>query len=697
MPAEVVLIAGALGAGKTSTLARIAVERANDGDVFVICSHESSCRAFERALAADSGPRPAIVVATLPEHLARFMRADYASARVAPSLVLGGTSAAAVVVGRAARGLLDLSWPELGDGSIDLDLPLARRPGALLEEATSLFELLRRSRVDAAEFEAGCRAGLFAFYGDDIERARELLRDVQRTGRGSRRARAAMLADTADLRVQRRAERDLATVLAHLYRAYIDEAGRTPVKSESEVIGSALDWLKSDWAAAARVFGSCSAVLVDDAEDGEPALEELLTIASAAGVPFLAVAGREESAIDELHGRRACAPLLPTRELTVGPPAVPPIPEVRTFADEEEEADWIARRVAACVDSGSRPEDIAILTRDRDAARAYGRLLAARGLPALAPPDSYEAPADIGDLLALARVVDDPYDQARLLRVLASPLVGFSDASLWALCGDASAAAQLQLDVGIGDQQRGRDRGAARTLLTENVLYGAADGALPEFPRDVLRKFRSRFAVWRAESAARTPTEAFRLLVRTSGFAARWRLEPPYIATRRADDAARIAEAIEVAVSTGVATGLSEAIEAVECGLIDPRNASRVPGALVLDGIVDVKGEYFTHVIVAGVARERFPRVYVSRALAFSRKYGLVVRENVADGAAQTAKFAWYYTKFDAKRRYLEGERRALRYGLSRGISSSAATGFGAPPRWAKDEDLLADLLAARA
>ena len=159
----------------------------------------------------------------------------------------------------------------------------------------------------------------------------------------------------------------------------------------------------------------------------------------------------------------------------------------------------------------------------------------------------------------------------------------------------------------------------------------------------------------------------------------------------------RIADAIDVAVSAGVATGLGEAVAAVECGLIDPRNAARARGALVLDGIVDVKGEYFMHVIVAGVARERFPRVYVSRAMAFSRKYGLIVRENVADGAAQTAKFAWYYTKFDAKRRYLEGERRALRYGLSRGISSSAATGFGTPPRWAKDEDLLAELLAARA
>ena len=74
-----------------------------------------------------------------------------------------------------------------------------------------------------------------------------------------------------------------------------------------------------------------------------------------------------------------------------------------------------------------------------------------------------------------------------------------------------------------------------------------------------------------------------------------------------------------------------------------------------------MKGERFAHVVVAGVAHERFPRIYVSRPMAFSRKYGLIARDNVGDGAPQTAKYAWYYARFEAKRRYLEGERRVLR------------------------------------
>ena len=80
------------------------------------------------------------------------------------------------------------------------------------------------------------------------------------------------------------------------------------------------------------------------------------------------------------------------------------------------------------------------------------------------------------------------------------------------------------------------------------------------------------------------------------------------------------------------------------------------------------------------------------RGMAFSRNYGLIVRDNVAGGAPQTAKFAWYYAKFDAKARYLAQEQRALRYALSRAAQSATATGFGQVPHWAAGEDLLASM-----
>jgi hypothetical protein len=696
LSADVQSIAGVSGAGKTAALAALAATRAADGRVVVVCSHEASCRAFERALSTIGAARGPIIVDTLVGHLARMLRADYASSMVTPAFVVGGPRAVDVVAARAARGLLDLTWPELRDGSIDLDLPFASRPGALIEAAGDLCELLRRTRISAEEFVDGASAGLGNFYGDDVERARELLAEVQATGRGSKRARESMRASVSSLRVQRRAERDLGSVLAHMYREYIAAARSAPVKTEGEIIGSATDWLSSDAAAAARAFDGCSGVLVDDAEDAEPALREFLDIASAAGVAYVALAGNESSAVDELYGRRGLGSPPGAHEVNAGPPAAGPRPEARRFANEIDESDWIADRIFAQLRAGAAPETIAVLARDRDAARIYAGLLAQRGLPALPPVNEFAAPSDIADLFALAHVVEDPYDQARLLRVLASPMVGFSDASLWTLCGDATPDAQLSLDVGAGEGKRGRDRGAFRTRLANNVLYGDADGSLPESSRAVLQRFRTRLAQWSATCLSLNPAEAFAFLTHASGFTMRWRQHAHFAQPRLADDAARIEEAIAASVDSGVARSLRAAVDSVEGGLIAPRPAARTGAALVCDGIVAVKGEHFAHVIVAGVAHERFPRIYLPRAMAFSRKYGLIVRDNVADDAPQTAKFAWYYAKFDAKRRYLDGERRALRYALSRGIASAAVTGYGSPPRWAKDEDLLAEYLQAR-
>jgi hypothetical protein len=673
-------------------LGAIAAERVARGRVFVVCSHDGSCRAFDRALREHQDARGEIIVDTLAGHLARMMRADYASAHVSPDFAVGGPGAGSAVVEKAARGLLDLTWPELRDGSIDLDLPFARRPGALLEAATSLYEQLRRSRIAPSEFETGCAEGLAAFYGDDVERAREHLTAVQRKNRGSKRARESMRASDDVVRVQRRAERDLVRVLAHVYRDSIAVARSSSVKSDAEVIGFAMDWLASEPAAAARAFARCDAILVDDAEDGEPALTEFLAVAAAAGVPYVAVAGWEASAVDELHGRRSFVQRSAAESAT-GVPAPLPVPEAHRFTDENAESDWIADRIADLLRRGVRPDEVAVLSRDRDAALIYARHLAARGLPALPPADAYAAPDDIADLFALASVVDNPYDHARLLRVLASPLVGFSDATMWTLCRDASASAQLSLDVGGEEGTRARDRAAVLTRLADNVLYGGADSALPEGARAVMRQFRDRFAGWRAACSALAPAEAFELLVRDSGFARRWCDAPAFATGRLFDDAERIAGALATAVRCGAARGLRAALDAVESGIVEPRLATRSEAALVCDGIVEVKGERFAHVIVAGVAHERFPRIYVSRPMAFSRKYGLIVRDNVADAAPQTAKYAWYYARFEAKGRYLDGERRALRYGLSRAIESAAVTGYGTPPHWAKDEDLLAPYL----
>jgi len=675
------------GAGMTASLALVATEHARRGSVFVICSHGSSCQAFRRACGERDAPA-ALVVGTLSGHLARLMRADSASSGVSPNFIVGGQAAARAIVTQAARGMLDLRWPELRDGSVDIEVPYARRVDTLLDESAALIEWLRRNRVTPAAFRASCDSGVREFYGADVEDARVRLADPETVRRASRRAREALRVDEDVLRMQRRAERDLGILLARMYEEYLAIERHAAVKSEADVIDSGIAWLTSDKAAARRAFRGVAAMVVDDAEDAEPALPEMLAVARAAGVDEVIVAGRDSSAIDHLGGRRSCS-----ATDAVQPPfarALSPHPSAWRFHDESAEADFIARATLDLIESGVRSDDIVVLARDDDAAAAYATLLAERGVPVLPPSARFAAAADIADLFALARVCDDPFDQAHLLRVLASPLAGLSDASLFALCSDPAPQRQLTLEIGVGPPARGGAGSANVTRLADNVLSGAADIALPEETRRTMSALREQMATWRNACARLAPPDALRYLIAAAGFDARWRLAQPHMAARLAADASRLVRAFEAAWASGACRNLSQTVALIEDEVVAPELAARVEGAVACEGVIAVKGTRFAHVFVAGVSRERFPRVYIPRSLAFSRTFGIVVRENVALGPKQAAKFAWYYAKFGAKRRYLEGERRVLNYAASRATVSVTITGFGTAPFWAADEDLLA-------
>lgn len=294
--------------------------------------------------------------------------------------------------------------------------------------------------------------------------------------------------------------------------------------------------------------------------------------------------------------------------------------------------------------------------------------------------------SDVADLLALACVIDDPHDHAHLLRVLASPLVGLSDASLLTLCRDPSDAAQLSLGVDLVDVHVTGSRGTVGATLSDNALYGDADLKLSEHGRSSLAAFRERWSAWRRDCASLSPPAALAYLIEAAGYTAAWHAAPDHLRARLADDGRRVV----AAAARSRARGLSEVVRTLEDGFgcLGPALAS--DDAVSVRTIVGAKGLRKPYVFVAGVAHERFPRVYVSRSMAYSKKYGLIVRENVAGGASQTAKFAWYYAKFGAKALYLEEERRALNYALSRADVAAHASGFGKPPRWAAKNDLLA-------
>ncbi|MBC5804754.1 MAG: 3'-5' exonuclease [Candidatus Eremiobacter antarcticus] len=705
--AEIVVVTGPPGSGKTTALAAYAQQCEREGrNTVVVCAHEEGVSELRDALeqmredwdpqAAETSPAAAATmtaVGMLADHAAAWMRRSYVSARVAPDLCVGPPAAAEAIVARAARGLLDMSWPIFASGAFNLDLPHLSRPDAFLREAASLFTLLQRSRVSPEEFEAGCASGMTAFYGRDVERAAILLQDPQLRERLSKRGREACRASNAALGVQRAAERDVAAILAQLYREYLTVATAAPIRTAEDILDAALRWLNQSEDAAASVRRRVDCMLVDDAEDAEPALGAIVAALRRPADLTVVLAGWEPAAVAGFEGRRSALEMTSiSRRIQLPPREAASAPRVARLDDERTEVEWLAKEIGALLDAGERPETIALLCRTEDAAFSYARSLRAYGLPVSVPPDAFEDQAELLDLLSLCAIVEDPLDPEHLLRVAASPLLGLSDATISRLCREPADGRQLTLPIADAQADLNAGKSAHPMTFAKNLLLGEADGFVSEETADVLGRFRLKLAAWRMDCAASAPVGKFAHLMKAGGFHERWQQSPAHYRSRLLDDANRVAETLVSATRGDEALPIRDIIMKLEEESLPMRRARRTSGAVATDGIAQAKGCRWRHVFVAGVAHERFPRIYASHAMAFSRAFGLIIRENVARGAAQTAKFAWYYAKFGAKAMYLEEERRALRYGLSRGVAGSAASGFGSAPRWASDQDLLASL-----
>jgi superfamily I DNA/RNA helicase len=687
------IVTGPPGSGKTKALAEFAAVCMDLGErSLVVVSHESGARAFEEAM-GNRKKATELRISTLPELIASWMNADYLNAGAAPLTWVGSESVTRAIVARAATGLLDMTWPMFARCDINLDLPYLSKPETFLDEAASLFRLLQRSRISAQEFEEGCTRGLGAFYGEQTERAAVLLADRSVTQSTSRRGRDAMRASPGALAVQRKAERDIAIILAALYREYLREAARSPVRAPEDILDAGICWLSSDESAAARIAASIDEFIVDDAEDADPALAAVIALLHKRKPFRIVLAGWEGARVDGFEGRRsALASFDDAERIELAPQIVVPATQVHRFEDESTEISWLARDIMDVISQGSRPGGIAIVTRNVDAAGLYARALESAGVPILMPASKLQRPVEIGDLLALGAVIDDPFDLGHLLRVLSSPVVALSDASLRALCRAALERQQLQFELDAQAQTQSGGSRPPEGTLARNVLDGSVDDTLPAGAQESVRSLRQDLQRWRVACNGMSLAQRLLFLADAGGFRTHWQHTPDYERARLSDDLLRVSAAAAQLEATLQGATAADFEDLLERDAIKLQIANRSEHAVVAETIVGVKGLRFDYVFVAGVAHERFPRIYTSHSMAFSRTYGLIIRENVARGASQTAKFAWYYARFAAKSMYLDEERRALNYALQRARVKATASGFGVPPSWARDHDLLATL-----
>lgn len=153
-------------------------------------------------------------------------------------------------------------------------------------------------------------------------------------------------------------------------------------------------------------------------------------------------------------------------------------PQVRLFRakDCEEESEFVACEIQRLFDSdGRKPSDVAILMRSVHAARSYEDALRLLGIryKTVGGCGFYEL-NESKDVLALLRLIANPFDDLSMARVLTSPIVGLSDATLYELCKAKNEA------------ERGKQ--TERTPISSSLSKGEASCS-PLYKRGVREDF----------------------------------------------------------------------------------------------------------------------------------------------------------------------------------------------------------------
>ncbi|MBV8531585.1 MAG: hypothetical protein JO104_09725 [Candidatus Eremiobacteraeota bacterium] len=105
------------------------------------------------------------------------------------------------------------------------------------------------------------------------------------------------------------------------------------------------------------------------------------------------------------------------------------------------------------------------------------------------------------------------------------------------------------------------------------------------------------------------------------------------------------------------------------------------------------RGQEYDYAIVAGVRPGAFPRWYAPEAFLFSRRLGIVPRENAGDApAARTAKFSYYVFVTKAAQHYYARERNAFEYAIRRARKTALVTASGTPTRGTTAPEFLEEL-----
>lgn len=646
---------------------------------------------------------------------------DVLSSRTQPELI--DDVQAVLLFEHAAGPLLGLEWTEFIEAEVDPEVPGMRAPERFLDAAFRLFCKLRDARITPEHFLETALRGAAQFYAKPPNFAHpDLLHYTKDNHRDS------LDASPGELQRQYLREIDLAKILAKLYRSYLDHPVRAGCLTPRDAIAEASKLLESSPEIARGMRERYPQAFVDDAQ--ELTLGELQFLQAVYGESLegVTLAGDADSATGAFRGARpdrvfalagervqmneqfrspfavdvACRHLLGTPG--AAPVSTDPAIGLTLFrgTTQRAEAQFIADRVIELLESGASPDQIAVLFRSVRNVRPYRDALLERNVRAQVCGDLnlFTEPEAL-DAIAVLWALHDPFRHEYLLRVLAGPAMGLSDATVYALCSEPPDAQTLLFaeDEASEAQTRSGRWDPKRDLrLGWNVLRGDQDARLTPAALNRVQDLRAKRMRW-IEAMRRLPLPALVRLVWSEGLAcadapgsARFAYQQQTLSrlyarvvrfTRERSDAS-LGDFLEYAQSR-----MESDFEAQEL--------TEHAGAVRILSIDAARGREFDHVLLPNVRAGAFPRWYVPDAFLYSPSLGMIAKENVGEArAARTAKFSYYMFRTKAREAYNREERRAFVYAMRRARKSVVVTACERATRGVSAPEFLAELQAAR-
>ncbi len=675
---EMLIVRGGARSGKTTRLVERALEAAATSRVLLLgIGGSSTANLRSRIPSALGNPLTVAEIGELAGDIAHF--AD-------PALRCIDETAAYRIFERAAEELFAGTWPP-ADATIDIEVAELRSPERFLEHARGLVERLRRAAIAPREVVERAARGATAFYAHPPNLSSPaLLAYLNDTARG------ALEVDTEELLRQHRREMDLAKIIAELYARFEHYLREEHLADRSAAFSLATAWLQENRDSEPRGAYAFDAVFVDDAEHCDERMHDFLAALVEGESRSLTLACDEQGAHRPMQGARVERLADGESERLTAIPRSEVRPKIERAPNRESEAQCVASWIAQRIATGTPADETAILLRDLDDGARFEQALHERGIAtSRAGRCEIFRIAEILDAFALLCWVADPYAHDALLRILESPRLALSDASIALLCGKAASD---QHSLFNGAERTTDDARPKAIRLGDNVLSGAVDPLLGDIARERLAWLRA----FHARGQARLETAPLFDAIESIWGEGLAPIGPEGDARERSRQASldafrlRIAEC-DAGNGTAALFSLCEHLREVAKRERTEIAYRRREGFVTIAEIDAAIGISFEAVAIPSLQAGAFPAYYVPPAFLFTPTYGLATREN-AGGAKSTraAKHAYVNYRYKLRERHIEQERRLFAFARSRANAALLLTAAGRPTRGINTPEFLEEL-----